>query len=89
MLGFDSNIVYEIDVDVGRILVYTNISNFSILSISRINFPNKLITGFSKDNDLIFINYYTSKIELNFTNCTTSLGISYDRNIDQVADLII
>jgi hypothetical protein len=28
-------------------------------------------------------------MELNFTNCTTSLGILYDRNIDQVADLII
>ncbi len=28
-------------------------------------------------------------MELNFTNCTTSLGISYDRNIDQLADLII
>ncbi len=28
-------------------------------------------------------------MELNFTNCTTSLGILYDRNIDQLADLII
>jgi hypothetical protein len=28
-------------------------------------------------------------MELNFTNCTTSLGILYDRNIDQIADLII
>ncbi len=28
-------------------------------------------------------------MELNFTNCTISLGISYDRNIDLVADLII
>ncbi len=28
-------------------------------------------------------------MELNFTNCTTSLGILYDRNIDKVADLII
>ncbi len=28
-------------------------------------------------------------MELNFTNCTTSLGILYDRKIDKVADLII
>jgi hypothetical protein len=28
-------------------------------------------------------------MELNFTNCTASLGILYDRNIDKVADLII
>ncbi len=28
-------------------------------------------------------------MELNFTNCTTSLGISYDREIDLLADLQI
>jgi hypothetical protein len=48
-----------------------------------------LITGISKDNDLIFINYYTRKMELNFTNCTTSLLIFYDKNIDQIADINI
>ncbi len=43
----------------------------------------------NNDNDLLFINYYTNKLELNFTNCTTSLGILYDKNIDEIADLQI
>ncbi len=44
---------------------------------------------YSNDNDLLFINYYTNKLELNFTNCTTSLGIFYDKSIDEIADLQI
>jgi hypothetical protein len=28
-------------------------------------------------------------MELNFTNCTSSLGILYDRNIDHIADIIV
>ena len=89
LVFFDHSQLYEIDIDLGKVLVDTTFSDFQMLYHSNINFPNKLITGRSRNDDLLFINYYTSKMELNFTNCTTSLGISYDRNIDLVADLII
>ncbi len=95
MLCFNQKIVYEIDVDLGNILVKTFISNYTLnfdfflKLIPEINFPNKLITGFSSDNDLVFINYYTGKMELNFTNCTTTMGISFDKNKDLVADLVM
>jgi hypothetical protein len=80
-VGFDSNLLYEFDIDLGTILINTTINDYSLSKFSKINFPNKIITGLSKENDLVFINYYDGRMEMNFTELATINGIILDKNL--------
>jgi hypothetical protein len=65
----------------------TSINEYFLHSVSKINFPNKLIIAFSKNDDLLLIDYYNSKMELNFTEILTNNGIIYDRDVDKISTI--
>ncbi len=88
-MTFDNNnIIYEIDINLGALVKNTTLNNNYMLTWrSIINFPNKLISAFSYNDDLLLIDYYNSKMELNFTEILTINGIDYDSKVDMIADL--
>jgi hypothetical protein len=57
----------------------TSFSYYTLSPLSEINFPNKLIIGFSNNYDILLIDYYNGKIELNLTEIFANNGIIYDR----------
>ncbi len=89
LVGFSQNYIYEIEIESGTILTNTSIIDFSIFYDARIQFSNKLITGYSNLQDLVLINYYTGKIELNFTECSEKYEIPFDKTTEMIVDIQI
>ncbi len=77
LVVFDYKTIYELDIKLGTILKNTSFNDYYLSWNSAINFPNKLIIAFSKDGDLLLIDYYNSKMELNFTDFLLKNGIIF------------
>ena len=71
---FDKKNIYEIDINLGTIVKNSSLNNYFLSSLSIINFPNKLIAAFSDNDDLLLIDYYNSKMEINFTEICENEG---------------
>jgi hypothetical protein len=67
----------------------TTFNNFQIYEhVTNVCFKNKLITT-KKEYDLIFLNYYNNKLEINFTESVKNMGIEYDRNLELILDVVL
>jgi hypothetical protein len=80
--------VYEFSLDSGTLLNNITFYNYILNDyLVIVCFNNKLITTRTEEN-LLFLNYYNSKLEINFTESVKNIGIEFDQNKEIIMDIV-
>ncbi len=80
--------MYEFNLDTASLLKNNTFNNFVLDDyLAIVCFNNKLITTRNEEN-LLFLNYYNSKMEINFTESVKNLGIEFDQNKEIIMDIV-